>query len=78
MATEIARFFQPFPSSYGLDETAEKNVPKIIASQNFASLMRNKVRSFSPAACTWAKTLLGLQTCELFTFSEQGVRCSRL
>ena len=28
MATRILRFFQPFPSSYGLDETMQKNVPK--------------------------------------------------
>ena len=28
MATRILRFFQPFPSNYGLDETIEKNVPK--------------------------------------------------
>ena len=29
MATEIIRFFQPFPSICGLDVAAEKNVPKI-------------------------------------------------
>ena len=28
MATEIIRFFQPFPSICGLDVAAEKNVPK--------------------------------------------------
>ena len=87
MATRILRFFQPFPSSYGLDEAMQKNVPKnnSFAEFRISDAKQNQIvfaRGVSPKGTsvgrTWAKTLLSLQTCELFTFSEQGMRCSRL
>ena len=42
----------------------------------FAAAAANKMKSFSAAACTWAKILLRLQVCELFTTGEQGVRAA--
>ena len=42
----------------------------------FAAKAANPSKSFSTAACTWAKTLLRLQVCELCANGAQGVRAA--
>ena len=46
------------------------------ASQSFLRKQKIKSESFSTAACTWAKTLLRLQVCELCAKGAHGVRAA--
>ena len=44
------------------------------ASQSLLRQQQIKSKSFSTAACTWAKTLLRLQVWNLFAYGEQIMR----
>ena len=63
----------PYPTK-ARDTSRAQSVEK--ASQSLLHSQQIKFKSFSTAACTWAKTLLRLQVWNLFAYGEQIMRAA--